>query len=416
MLCGGVFKNLNNLFNPTKKEGKGMKKSLIIMLMVSLILFPTLVLGQGLTDKEVVIGLTTPLSGPAAMWGVTGLGAKAWADYINDQGGIHGRKIKVILKDDGYNPARAMANLQEMKGQVFAVTALLGTAVVSACRDFFPENKIPQILPYGNTRMFADYPKDKLRYIFVAYPDYEDEASFFTNYALKSLASKKLTLFYQNDDYGKMAIEGVKKALGENPGKAELVSPVPYEVTERALGTHALKLKESNADTVLLNTTMSHAALILKEMAKVGYRPKVIASFPMGDPIMYKIAGEVWEGVYVASPANSGVPGADREADKIAEILKKYDSNIAGKEYLGVFGAVSMMYVVEGLKKAGRNPTTDKMIEGLEKIKNWKPEGLGAPATFDRSRHSGVNGVRMMQARKGVHVPITDFVIFKPRF
>jgi ABC-type branched-subunit amino acid transport system substrate-binding protein len=264
--------------------------------------------------------------------------------------------------------------------------------------------------------MFADYPKNKLRYIFVAYPDYEDEAGFFTNYALKSLGSKKLTLFYQNDDYGKMAIEGVKKALGENPGKAELVSPVPYEVTERALGTHALKLKESNADTVLLYTTMSHAALILKEMAKVGYKPKAIASFPMGDPIMYKIAGEAWEGVYVASPANSGVPGADREADKVADILKKYDQNIAGKEYLGVFGAVSMMYVVEGLKKAGRNPTSEKMIEGLEKMKNWKPEGLGAPVTFDRNRHSGVNGVRMMQARKGVHVPITDFVIFKPRF
>ncbi len=392
------------------------RRALFFVLTASLIFLPAFALAQGMTDKEVVIGLTTPLSGPAALWGVTGLGAKAWADYINDQGGVHGRKIKVILKDDGYNPARALANLQEMKGQVFAVTALLGTAVVSACRDFFYENKIPQILPYGNTRMFADYPKNKLRYIFVAYPDYEDEADFFTNYALKSLGSKKLTLFYQNDDYGKMAIEGVKKALAENPGKAELVSPVPYEVTERALGTHALKLKESNADVVLLYTTMSHAALILKEMAKVGYHPKVIASFPMGDPIMYKIAGEVWEGVYVASPANSGVPGADREADKVADILKKYDQNIAGKEYLGVFGAVSMMHVVEGLKKAGRNLTAEKMIEGLEKIKNWKPEGLGAPVTFDRNRHSGVNGVRLMQARRGVHVPITDFVIFKPRF
>jgi len=378
-----------------------MGRALIFVLMVSLALLPAFALGQGVTDKEVVIGLTTPLSGPAAMWGVTGFGAKAWADYINDQGGIHGRKIKVILKDDGYNPARALANLQEMKGQVFAVTALLGTAVVSACRDFFYENKITQILPYGNIRMFADYPKNKLRYIFVSYPDYEDEAGFFTNYALKSLGSKKLTLFYQNDDYGKMAIGGAKKALGENAGKAELVSPVPYEVTERALGTHALKLKESNADAVLLYTTMSHAALILKEMGKVGYHPKVIASFPMGDPIMYKIAGEVWEGVYVASPANSGVPGADREADRVADILKKYDQNIAGKEYLGVFGAASMMYVVEGLKKAGRNLTTEKMIEGLEKINNWKPEGLGAPVTFDRNRHSGVNGVRMMQARKG---------------
>jgi len=393
-----------------------MKRGLIFILMVSLILLPALVLGQGLTNTEVVIGLTTPLSGPAALWGVTGLGAKAWADYINDQGGVHGRKIKVILKDDAYNPARAMANLQEMKGKVFAVTALLGTAVVSACRDFFHENKMPLILPYGNTRMFVDYPKDKLHYIFVAYPDYEDEAAFFTSYALRNMGTKKITLFYQNDDYGKMAIEGVKRTLKEMPGKGELVATVPYEVVERALGTHALKLKESGADTVLHYTTMSHAALILKEMAKIDYKPKSIFSFPMGDPIMYKIAGEVWEGVYVAGPANSGIPGSDREADKVAEIIKKYNPNITGKEYLGVFGAVSMMYVVEGLKRAGKSPTADKMIKGLEKIKNWKPEGLGAPVTFDENRHKGVSGVRLMHARKGEHVPITDFVIFKPRF
>jgi len=384
--------------------------------MVSLIMSPAIVLGQGLTDKEVVVGLTTPLSGPAAMWGVTGLGAKAWADYINDQGGVHGRKIKVIMKDDGYNPARAMANLQEMKGQIFAVTALLGTAVVSACKDFFYENKIPLLLPYGNTRMFVDYPKNKLQYIFVAYPDYEDEAAFFVSYALRNMGSKKITLFYQNDDYGKMAIEGVKRALKEMPGKGELVATIPYEVVERALGTHALKLKESGADTVLHYTTMSHAALILKEMAKIDYKPKSIFSFPMGDPIMYKIAGEVWEGVYVAGPANSGIPGYEKEADRVAEILKKYDANIAGKEYLGVFGAISMMYAVEGLKRAGKNPTADKMIKGLEKIKNWKPEGLGAPATFDENRRMGVTGVRLMHARKGEHVPITDFVIFKPRF
>jgi branched-chain amino acid transport system substrate-binding protein len=76
---------------------------------------------RGVTDTEVVVGWTTPLSGPAALWGVTGLGGKAWADHINAQGGIYGRKIKVILKDDGYNPARALANLQEMKNNVFII-------------------------------------------------------------------------------------------------------------------------------------------------------------------------------------------------------------------------------------------------------------------------------------------------------
>ncbi len=110
---------------------------------------------RGVTDTEVVVGITTPLSGPAALWGVTGLGAKAWADHINAQGGIHGRKIKVILKDDGYNPAKAMANLREMKGEVFAVCGLLGTAVVNASKDFFGENNIPLITAYGDVRIWT---------------------------------------------------------------------------------------------------------------------------------------------------------------------------------------------------------------------------------------------------------------------
>lgn len=396
------------------------KKSFCLgILIVFLLTLPSMAGAQkvpGVTETEVVIGWTTPLSGPAALWGVTALGGKAWADYINEQGGIHGRKIKVILKDDGYNPARALNNLQEMRGNVFAVTGLLGTAIVHTCRDFFAENKIPLITAYGNTRMWVDYPKNKLRYIFIAYPDYEDEAEFLAIYAIKNIGAKKLALFYQNDDYGKMGMQGIKNALSKMPGKASLVSTVPYEVTERALSAHALKLKESGADTIFLYTTMTHGALILKEMAKVGYRPKALTSFPLGDPIMYKIAGEVWEGVYPAGAGNSGIPGADPEADRVADILKKYNPKIAGKEYLGVFGAVSMIYTVEALKRTGRDLTPEKMIKAMESIKNWKPEGVGAPATFGPDRHHGVNASRVLHAKDGKHIPVTDFKVFKPRF
>ena len=369
----------------------------------------------GVTDTEVVIGITTPLSGPAALWGMTGVGAVAWADYINDQGGVHGRKIKVIMKDDGYNPARAMANLQEMKGQVFAVCGLLGTAILNASKDFFPDNKIPLITAYGDVRIWTKVPKDKLKYIFIAYPDYEDEAQYITKYATEKLKSKKIALFYQNDDYGKMALAGVEMALKQFPG-AELVAAVPYEVTERALGTHALKLKESGADTVLVYATPSHGALILKEMAKTAYKPKVLTTFTLGDPIMYKIAGDVWEGTYIALPGNSGVPGSEPAADKVVEILKKYNPKIAGKEYLALFGAVSMMHVVKGLQNAGRDLTPETMIEGMEMIKDWRPEGIGAPVTYTPDQHHGNNASRMGQAQNGKHVPLEDFTIHPAHF
>lgn len=370
----------------------------------------------GVTDTEVVIGVTTPQSGPAAMWGLTAAGMKAWADHVNSQGGVHGRKIKVLIKDDGYNPTRGMANLEEMKGQVFAFCGVLGTAACNAAKDFFANNKTPLVTAYANVRLWTDLPKDKLKYVFIAYTDYRNEAEHLTKYAVEKLGAKKIGLFYQNDDYGKNGMEGIEDALAGLKGKAELVMSVPYEMSERALGAHALKLKESGADTILLYPTMSHGGLILKEMAKIDYKPKVLYSFPLSDPYMYQLAGETWEGAYMSLPGNLSVPGSEPVADKVAEILVKYDDKIKGREFLGVFGAVSMMHLVEGLKNAGKDLTVDSFLKGMEKIKDWKPEGLGAPVTYNPDRRHGINATRVGQAKGGKHVPLEDFVIFKPLF
>lgn len=390
----------------------------ICMLLIAIFAFPAIAGAEqvpGVTDKEVVVGWTTPLSGPAALWGVTALGGKAWADYINDQGGVNGRKIKVILKDDGYNPTRALVNLQEMKGNVFAVCALLGSAICNAAKDFFAENKIPLITAYGNIRIWAKLPKDKLHYVFVAYPDYEDEGEYMAKYAATKLGFKKIAVFYQNDDYGKLGLSGVKKGLA-SVGDAKLVGAVPYEVTERSLSTHALNLKKTGADSVIIYPTPTHGALIIKEMAKIGYRPKIFATFTLADPIMYRIAGDAWEGTYFAYPGNTGAPGAEPQADKVIDILKKYNPKIEGKEYLALFGAMSMMHFVEGLKNAGPELTPESMIKGMEKIKNWEPEGGGAPVTYGPDRHHGNNASRMGQAKNGKHVPIEPFTIHRAHF
>ena len=371
---------------------------------------------RGVTDNEVVVGWTTPLSGPAALWGVTGLGGKAWADHINDQGGIHGRKIKVILKDDGYNPARALANLQEMKDKVFVVAGLLGTAICNAAKDFPADKNIPLITAYGDIRIFARQPKDKIKNVFVTYPDYEDEAQYLTTWAIKNRGTKNVAVFYQNDDYGKMGLEGVKKGLAATGGKAKLVGAVPYEVTERALSTHALKLKESGADTLVMYADPTHAAIITKTMAKVGYQTMVLASFPLADAIMYKIAGPTWEGTYVGLPGNTGLPGTDADADRVAGILKKYNPKIEGKEFLALFGATSMMHFAEGLKNAGPDLTPESLVAGMEKIREWKAENLGARVTYAPDRHHGNNASRVAQAKDGKIIGLEPWTVFQPRF
>ncbi len=398
-----------------------MRKNLygILILLAFILIIPSIVSAadiRGVTDTEVVIGWTTPLSGPAALWGMTGLGGKAWADYINDQGGIHGRKIKIIMKDDGYNPAKAMANLRQMKGKVFAVCGLLGTAIVNSSKDFFAENNIPVIGAYGDVRIWARASAKTKKYAFVTYPDYIDEGQYLSTWAVKNLGTKKVAVFYQNDDYGKMGLAGVKKGLAATAGRAKIVSAVPVEVTDRALSTHALKLKESGADTLVMYVGPTHGAIITKTMAKIGYQPKVVSSFPLADAIMYKIAGPTWEGTYVGLPGNVGLPGSDPDADRVAEILIKYNPKIKASKYLALFGATSVMQLAEGLKNAGRNLTPETLIKSMEKIQEWKAENMGARVTYSPNRRHGNNAVRMGQAKGGKIVALEPFTVFQPHF
>jgi branched-chain amino acid transport system substrate-binding protein len=371
----------------------------------------------GVTDTEVVLGITGPLSGPAAAWGTIALASEAYANHVNQQGGIHGRKLKIVLKDDGYNPGRAVANFNEMKDSVFAVIGTVGTAVLNANKDLVAEAGLPLIYPLGNVQVFAKQPKEKVRTVFQVYPDYADEAEFLVQQAAKLEGVKKIGLFGQNDDYGKNALEGVKRGLQKNPD-VKLVAEVFYEVTDRELGTQALKMKESGAEAVLFYSTATHAAGLIKEMAKVGYRPKIFASFTLYDrDTMFRLLGDLWEGAYFdSSLALRGEPAADR----IIEIVLKIDPKLKGREGFCVQGAADIMVVVEALKKAGRDLTREKFLAALETMKDYNEDGLVAPGiTFAPDRHHGLNAVRLMKAGKatdGTVKQVTPWQVFAPLF
>ncbi len=371
----------------------------------------------GVTDTEIAIGLTTPLSGPAAAWGNTAVAMESWTRYLNDQGGIHGRKIKVELKDDGYNPGRAGANLKEMKDSVFLNVGLLGSAVLNAAKDDVAEYKLLTVNPYGNPAIWAKQPKGKLRYVFVNYPDYADEGEFLVKQSVERLGAKKVAVFYQNDDYGKGGLEGVNRGIKGLGGKGSLAGAVPYEVTDRELGTHALKLKESGADAVIIYSTITHGANVVKEMAKAGYRPKILASFPLGDhTIMYKLLGELWEGAHFAG---LNAAAADPAGKAIVDILTKYEPKLVGKENTALAGAVGIIIAVEGLKKAGRNLSREAYVEAMEGIKGFTTMGLTAPVTFGPNQHHGLNSVRLLRANKAAdnsYVEVLPWQVFKPHF
>src|SRR5262245_11478476 len=194
----------------------------------------------GVSDGEVVFGITAPLSGPAAAWGSLSAGARAWATHVNAQGGVHGRQIKVIVKDDGYAPGRAVTNLSEMKDSVFAIVGLLGTAVINAAKDVVAEARIPVVFPTANPRVWAKQKPEDVRGVFVVYPDYDSEGVFIAEMLAQQVKAKTAAVFYQNDDYGKEALAGLTRS---SPSVGvSVAAAVPYELQDREMSLQAVKL------------------------------------------------------------------------------------------------------------------------------------------------------------------------------
>jgi len=370
----------------------------------------------GVTDTEVTIGITGPLSGPAAAWGSIAIASEAYAKHINDQGGIHGRKLKLVIKDDGYNPGKAVANVTEMKDNVFAVIGTVGTAVLNATKDVISTSGVPLIAPLANVQVWAKQPRDKRAAVFQIYPDYADEGEWLVVQANKVEGVKKVAVFGQNDDYGKEALAGVKRGIARLKD-VSIASEVFVEVTDRELGTHALKIKDSGAEAVLLYSTPTQAAALVKEMAKVGYRPKIFASFTLYDrDTMFRLVGDLWDGAYFNTIiAVRGEPAADRDID----IITKIDPKLKGREGFCVTGASNIKLVVEGLRGAGRDLTREKFLAAIENLKGYTAGGLLPPTDFGPERHHGGNAVRMMRAgtsKDSSAKQVVAFEYFPPKF
>jgi ABC-type branched-subunit amino acid transport system substrate-binding protein len=372
-------------------------------------------LTPGLSEDEVVLGISAPLSGPAAAWGTFSRGATAWAAHVNEGGGVNGRRVRVVVKDDGYVPGRALANLAELQETAFAIVGLLGTSVLAASRDLVAESGVPLVWPLGNPRLWAGQTSGKAARVFAAYPDYESEGAFLGGEAVGVGGARRVVAFYQNDDYGKEGLEGLRRGLAR--AGASLVAAVPYDVQERELSVHALEMRDSGADTAVLFATTTHGANLVREMAKVSYRPRLFASFPLGDHrVMFRLLGELWEGAYF----DADIPLAgEEEADRVAATLVAIDPGLEGRESFAVNGAMAMMLAVEGLRRAGPRPTRASFVRALEGIRDWAPEGLGPPLRFGPERHHGANAVRLLRAGKaaeGSFVAVTAYQSFPPLF
>lgn len=386
----------------------------VIVVLLSLLGTATVAQTQerGITPTEVVIGTSQPLTGGAAFWGipVTG-GMDAWIRFINDQGGIHGRKLRLVALDDAYLPARAVPNVRELVERVgvFAIVGLLGSANAFAVRDYVVENQVIWVNPLADANIWAGF-KGK-RNLFVTYVSYVDEGRILASYAANTLGTKNIAVFYQNDLFGQKGLLGVKRGVAE--AKAKVVAAIPYELTDRDFSGHALKLRESKADAVIIYAAPPAGALVVREMAKIGYGPKLLSTSALADPAMFALAGDLWNGVIV--PFYIPFPGTDRRVDEVLATISKISPALARQPVNAVAGVAFLEPFLEGLRRTGPNLTRDRFIAAMETIKNWDGEVVRG-VTFGPDRRQGVNKLYLLKAEGGKYTRITPDITYPVGF
>lgn len=391
-------------------------KSINLFLICSIAYFGVLTLGCqnpsdttddgdqiGVSDDEIIIGSWGPLTGPAALWGSILKGTDAYFKLINDKGGIHGRKIKFVFKDDAYDPSRTVQAVRELvqRDEIFAVAGGIGTATNMAVVDFLSENGVPWISPMTGAIHWTTPVKDN---IFTSFPLYFDEGDIMAKYAVEDLTSERIGIIYQNDDFGKSGLVGAKYQLEQHG--LDFVEAVPVEISDTDLSSHVARLKEAGADVVMMWVLPRQAAIILGSSAVMGFKPTWLSSLVLSDIfLMHDITKGAWEGVVFTYPAE--VMYNDTESEAMMEYKAAFEKYYPADRW-GVFPASGFLWIeplIEGLKAAGKSLTRATFLEAMSKIKNFKGAG-GVSVSFSKDNHLGTRSVCLMRCKSATEVEI----------
>ncbi len=334
---------------------------------------------EGITDIEIHLGQWGPQTGPAAAWGSVARGPGDDFKMLNAEGGINGRKIVYHMFDDAYNPAKTKAGVKELQEGtgIFAWACGVGTAPGLAVRDYLMERKIPWVGPAAGSMHWIDPPS---KYLFPVYPLYYIEVKLLVRYAVANMGFKRVAIAYLNDDYGKNGLTAARKELITYGMK--LVAEVPVEIKDQDLKPHVMKLRQSKADIVLLGGTPGHAARLVGTSHAMKFAPQFMTVSTCSDfPLMMHITKGLFKGVIATTFGE--LP------DSTSPLMQKYKIDVHGRfaakgERWGLFYYAGILFtepLIEGIKRAGRDLTREKLVYELENLKGFR--GIGGEISYD---------------------------------
>jgi branched-chain amino acid transport system substrate-binding protein len=321
----------------------------------------------GVTDKEILIETTMPLSGSASAYATISKGEQAYFAYVNASGGVNGRKITQNVLDDGYDPAKTVALVRQIVTQdnAFAVFGPLGSPPNLAIRQYLNDQKVPQLfVATGASTWGADY--KQYPWTIGWQPDYVSESKIYSKDILKNHPSAKIGVLYQNDIYGKDYVVGLKAGLADKYASM-VVDEETYEATAADVFSQVGAMKAKGADLVFVVATPKFAAQAIKQMGILNWKPVVYMNSVSNQVPTMKNAGAAAEGstsvVYLKDPNDNAKWGSDAGIKLYRDIMAKYcaapcdqtDGNY-------VYGMAVAWTFVEVVKKMGSTLTRDNLM------------------------------------------------------
>ena len=334
----------------------------------------------GATDTEIKIGNIMPYSGPASAYGVIGKTEAAYFKKINDAGGINGRKINFISYDDAYSPPKAVEQARKLveSDEVLFVFNSLGTPSNSAIHKYMNSKKVPQLFVATGATKWND-PRE-FPWTMGWQPNYQSESRIYAKYLLKEKPNAKIAVLYQNDDYGKDYLKGLKDGLGAKAASM-IIAEESFETTEPTIDNHIVKLKSTGADVFVNIATPKFAAQAIKKVAEVEWKPLHIlnnVSASVGSvikPAGYENSQGIISAAYlkdVSDPQWDNDPGMKQFLDFLAKDFPE-GNKLDGSVVVGYGVAQTLVQV---LKQCGDNLTRENVMKQAASLKDFRTEVL----------------------------------------
>ncbi|MGJ4960713.1 ABC transporter substrate-binding protein [Bradyrhizobium sp. SZCCHNRI1009] len=356
-------------------------------------------------DNEIRIGNTMPYSGPALAYGVIGKTIAAYFNKINSEGGINGRRINFISYDDGYAPQRTVEMTRKLveEDNVLLMFASLGTAPNLAVRPYLNANKVPQLFVASGSSQW-DQPHD-FPWTMGFQPSYQAEAHVYAQYLLETHSRGKIAILYQDDDFGRDYVKGLKDGLG---GKLPIVAEAGYKVTDANVNQQIATLKASGADIFFDVTTPKFAVMAIRRAAELGWHPDhIISTVSESVSAVMQPAGlQNAEGILSAGYYYEGEEAAaagDPSYREWSAFMDRYLPDVPRSNGLATFGYLAANAMVAVLRSCGDDLSRDNVMKQAASLKSLKLPMLTPGITVNTSPHdhAPLEQMQMMQFTGG---------------